>query len=88
MAVLAVPDDCRGPGVAHVGADSIPAASVGVADASAVSVVSSTAVAVVGLGSAAAGVEMTFRSRSPLGLEVPLTPFSNPGCRWHPGPAS
>ena len=63
MAVLAVPDDCRGPGVAHVGADLIPAASEGVADAFAVSTVSSTAVVAVDLGLAAVVVGKTPRSR-------------------------
>ena len=61
MAVLAVPDDCRGPGVAHVGADLIPAASVGVADVFVVSIASSKAVAAVDLGLVAAGAEKTFR---------------------------
>ena len=61
--MLAAPDDCRGPVVALVGADLIPAASEGVAVVSVVLVVSSTVVAVVGPGFAAAGVEMTFPLR-------------------------
>ena len=61
--VVATPDDCRGPDVAHVGADLIPAASAGAAAASAVSVASSRAVVVVDLDFAAAGVETMFQSR-------------------------
>ena len=61
--MLAAPDDCRGPVVALVGADLIPAASEGVAVVSVVSIASSTAVVAVGLGFAAAGVEKTSRLR-------------------------
>ena len=63
MAVLAVPDECRGPDVAHVVVAVNPAASEGVAVASVVSIASSTAVVAVGLGFAAAGVEKTSRLR-------------------------
>ena len=63
MVVLVVPDDCRGPDVAHVVVAVIPAASEGVAVVSVVSIASSKAVVAVGLDFAAAGVEMTFQSR-------------------------
>ena len=61
MAVLAVPDGCRGLDLAHVVAVVIPAASVGVADAFVVSIASSKAVAAVDLGLVAAGAGKTFR---------------------------
>ena len=61
--VVATPDDCRGPDVAHVDVDLIPAASAGAAAASAVSVASLRAVVIVDLDFAAAGVETMFQSR-------------------------
>ena len=62
MVVLVVPDDCRGPDVAHVVVAVIPAASEGVADVIVVSSVSSTAVVAVDLGLAVVVVGMTSQS--------------------------
>ena len=61
MAVLAVPDDCRGPDLAHVVVAVNPAASEGVAGAFVVSTVSSTAVVAVDLGLVAVVVKKTFQ---------------------------
>ena len=60
--VVATPDDCRGPDVAHVVVAVIPAASEGVADVFAVSFVSSTAVVAVDLGLAVVVVGKTSQS--------------------------